>query len=311
MSDLKSKAWVKKYKPKDLSQYIFQSEKHKKLIQNIVDDDMSGHVMLSGIQGTGKTSLSDILLDELNINPADVLRIKASDGHKIENIRTTIYDFITIVPHGDYRVVQFEEMDALSHPAQMSLRMMMEDCIDYAKFICTCNYIHKIIPALKSRCLYQLDFKAPDKTALTKRIIEILLSEKIKFDPQIILKYVDICYPDLRKVIQTVQQHCVNGELLDPSSDADNDDYKFKFLELLETDDWSGIRSIICAQVSNDEIESVYRFLYENLDKSKKFKAKDKWEAGQVMIADYLYKDAAVSDREINISALFIELSML
>jgi len=311
MSDLKSKAWVKKYKPKDLSQYIFQSEKHKQLIQNIVADDMAGHVMLSGIQGTGKTSLSDILLTELNINPADVLRIKASDGHKIENIRTTIYDFITIVPHGEYRVVQFEEMDALSHPAQMSLRMMMEDCIDYAKFICTCNYIHKIIPALKSRCLYQLEFKAPDKTALTKRIIEILLSEKIKFDPQIILKYVDICYPDLRKVIQTVQQHCVNGELLDPSSDSNNDDYKFKFLELLEADDWSEIRSIICAQVSNDEIGSVYRFLYENLDKSKRFQAKDKWEAGQVMIADYLYKDSLVADREINISALFIDLGRI
>lgn len=308
MSDLQTKLWVKKYKPTNLSQYIFQNDSQKKLIQSIIDEKLVGHAIFSGIQGTGKTSLSDIIVHELGIDPSDVLRINASDENSIDIIRNKVVNFISVVPNGDYRVVQFEEMDALSHSAMSGLRTIMEDYVDYAKFIFTCNYIHKVIPALKSRCQYQLDFKSPDKTAITKKVIEILLAEKIKFDPQIILRYVDICYPDLRKVIQTIQQHCVNGELLDPSTDTDNDDYKFKFLELLEQDDWPGIRSIICDQVSNDEIESVYRFLYENLDKSKKFQTKDKWETGQVMIADYLYKDSLVADREINVSALFIEL---
>lgn len=310
-STLKSKSWAMKYKPADLSQYIFQNDNHKKQIDALISGNMSGHVLLSGIQGTGKTSLSDILLCELNVDPSDVLRINASDETSIDVIRNKVVNFISAVPNGDFRVVQMEEADYLSPNGQAALRGILEEYIDTAKFIFTCNYVHKIIPALKSRCLYQLEFKSPDKTNVLRRIIEILLAEKIKFDPNTIEKYVNICYPDLRKIIQTVQQHCTNNELLDPSDSESNDDYKFKFLELLEKDDWEIIRNLICKQVSNDEIDSVYRFLYDNLNKSPKFKSKDKWETGIVYIAEYLYKDSLASDREIILTALFIELGRI
>ena len=221
-SNLKSKSWAMKYKPNDLSQYIFQNNNHKNQIDTLISDKMSGHMLLSGIQGTGKTSLSDILLYELKVDPTDVLRINASDETSIDVIRNKVINFISAVPNGDFRVVQMEEADYLSPNGQAALRGILEEYIDTAKFIFTCNYAHKIIPALKSRCLYQLEFKAPDKTDVLRRIIEILLSEKIKFEPSTIEKYVNICYPDLRKIIQTVQQHCVNGELLDPSESESN-----------------------------------------------------------------------------------------
>ena len=312
MSDLKSKLWVKKYKPINLSQYIYQDDNQKKIINSIIDKELSGHILLSGIQGSGKTTLSNLIISELKFDPSDILRINASDETSIDVVRNNIMNFISVSPtNGDYRVIQLEEFDYMSKNAMAALRNIMEDYIDNCRFICTCNYTHKIIPAIKSRMFAEINFKAPDKTAIIKRIIEILLAENIKFEPATILKYVDICYPDLRKVIQTVQQNCVDGILLDPSESDSNDDYKFKFLELLEQDNWQDIRSIICQQVANEDIESVYRFLYENLDKSVKFKKRDAWESGQVMIADYLYKDSLVADREINLSALFIDLGRI
>lgn len=311
MSQLKNKAWVHKYKPTSLSEYIFQNSKHEQLVNTIIEENMPGHILLMGIQGTGKTSLSNILIHELGINPSDVLRINASDENSIDIIRNKVISFISTIPHGDYKVVQMEEADHISINGQSALRVVLEEYADSAKFIFTCNYGHKIIPALKSRCTHQLEFKSPDKPNVMKRVIQILLNEKVKFDPDLITKYVDICYPDLRKIIQTVQQNTINGELVDPSEIESNDDYKLHFLELLETDNWSEIRNIICQQVSNDEIESVYRFLYENLHKSKKFQKTENWESGQVMIAEYLYKDAIVTDREINLSALFINLGKI
>jgi len=311
MSNLSTKLWVKKYKPTNIKEYIFQNDKQKKLVESIIEEDMVGHALFSGIQGTGKTSLSDVLIHELGVAESDVKRINCSDETSIEVIRNKVVNFVSCIPDGKYRVVQLEECDFLSFNAQASLRVLLEDYVDHAKFILTCNYIHKIIPALKSRCQYQFDFKAPDKKSTVMRVIKILMDEKIEFDKNLIMPYVDACYPDLRKTIQTIQQHCVNGVLLEPSSVGEGDDYKFKILEYLEKNNWQSMREIVCAQVSDDEIVSVFEFLYKNLDKCKKFKETEAWEQGIVMIAKYLKNDTTIAIREINLAALFIELGTI
>jgi len=76
-------------------------------------------------------------------------------------------------------------------------------------------------------------------------------------------------------------------------------------------DKWNEARKLACTNVSDDEWDGVYRFLYENLDKSKKFSNKENWDAGIVTIANHLYKNAIVSSPEINAAAMFIELSQV
>lgn len=310
-NSLKNKLWVEKYKPLTLSNYIFQNTEHENIINNAISQNLPGHILLSGDAGTGKTSLSNLIISTLNIDPIDVLKINASDENSVDIIRNKILNFITIVPNGDFRIVQLEEADYLTPNAQAALRQILEEYVDHAKFILTCNYVHKIIPALKSRMNVEVNFKTPDKTKIAKKVIDILLTENINFQPDLVFKYIDICYPDMRKTLQTLQQHCVDNVLLNPTNNESNSDYKFKFLELIEKDNWQESRELICSQVTNDETESVYRFLYENLSSSKKFKEKENWEIGQVKIAEYLYKDGLVWDREINLSALIIELGMI
>jgi len=311
MSDLSSKLWVKKYKPTTIQDYIFQNDQQKALVQSIVSEDMVGHALFSGIQGTGKTSLSDVLVNELKVLPSDVKRINCSDETSIDVIRGKVVGFVSVIPDGKYRLVQLEECDFLSFNAQASLRVLLEDYVDQAKFILTCNYIYKIIPALKSRCQYQFDFKSPEKKSTVLRVLKILMAENITFDKKLIMPYVDACYPDLRKTIQTIQQHCVDGVLLEPSSVGSGDDYKFKILEYLEKNDWKAMREVVCAQVPDDEIVGIYKFLFENLNKCKKFKDYEAWGEGYVMIAKYLHRDSTVAIRETNLAALFIELGTI
>jgi len=210
---------------------------------------------------------------------------------------------------GDFKVVQLEEADYLTHNAQAVLRQLMEEYADVARFIMTCNYDHKIIPAIKSRC-QQFRFHAFDKDDIAERIAMVLISEHVKFNEDLLYKYVAAGYPDIRKIINLVQQNVVDENLMSPT-ETEAGDYKFQLLELLATDSWLEIRKLLCANVPAEEWEAVYRFLYENLNKSGRFSNQAKWEEGIVIIADHLYKHGIVADPEINAAAMFIRLAAL
>jgi len=309
MSNLKNKSWVKKYEPTTLDSYIFSSDTQQKLIQKIIDNRLDAHVLLTGAPGTGKTTLSNIIINSIQIDDSDLLKINASDENSVDIVREKIINFITTIPNGDFKVIQLEEADYFSLNAQAILRKILEDYEEQCKFIITCNYVHKIIPALKSRCRYQFEFKSPNKKSIQKFAVNILLKEKIKVDPKIFNKFISIYYPDIRKIIQSLQLHSIDGVLIEPKEADGNDDYKIKLIEYLDQNDWKSMRELVCDQVNDSEIESVYRFLYENLEQCKKFeKYNENWKTGQILIAESLYKDAIVSDREINLSMLFLKL---
>ena len=302
--------WVEKYRPAILDEYIFHDASHKKSFQQMVQDRTIPHLLLSGVQGSGKTTIAQILITELNVDPTDVLLINASDENSVDVMRDKIKNFITTFAMGDFKVIQLEEADYLSLNAQAVLRKYMEDPNCPARFILTCNYENKIMPAIKSRS-QQFRFKAADRDEVTEFAAKILLSEKVKFNIELLDKYVAVGYPDIRKIINLLQQNSIDGVLQPLVSQAEAGDYKFKLLDMINIDDWDGARKLACANVASEEWDDLYRFLYENLDKSKKFNKKENWEAGIVIITDHLYKNAIMADLEINAAAMFIRLSQV
>jgi DNA polymerase III delta prime subunit len=268
------------------------------------------HLLLSGVQGSGKSTLSSVLLNELNVDPIDVLSINASDENDVDTMRNKIKSFISTYAMGDFKVVRLEEADYLTPNAQGVLRAMMEDYADVARFILTCNYENKIIPPLKSRCQH-FRFAKPDVDDVKVYVYEILTSESVKFTGALLEKYVAIGYPDIRKIVNLLQQYTIDGKLQPPETKGETKGYKFALLEHIETGNWIDARKVVCAEVAREEWEDVYRFLYENLDKSPSFSSRDKWEAGIVVIADHLYKHSIVADPEINAAAMFIRLGQL
>jgi len=225
-------------------------------------------------------------------------------------MRTKISNFVKSIPMGPFLVVQLEEFDYLSPGAQAILRSVMEDYSATCKFICTCNYANKIMPALKSR-MYSFEFKAPIVDDVTAYAAEILFNEDIDFDIDVLDTYINAYYPDVRKIINSIQQNTSENNKLNPPTGKDQSDWKYKIIDLISVDDWNGIRSLIQSDVPGNEIELVYRYLYEHIHESKKFNTDQLRDQAIVLIASYLYKHSLVADTEINIVALFIELTLI
>jgi DNA polymerase III delta prime subunit len=310
MSTDKHAIWSEKYRPKNLAEYVFHDEGLKNAVAKMVSDGSIPHLLLSGVQGSGKTTLSLALINELNIDPMDVLTINASDENDVETMRTKIKSFISTYAMGPFKVVRLEEADYITLNGQAVLRSMMQDYADVARFILTCNYENKIIPALKSR-LQHFRFAKPDRDAVLEYAATVLVQERVKFTADLLEKYVAIGYPDIRKVINLLQQNTHDSRLQPLQAAGEAGDYKFKLLELIETGSWVEARQVACAEVAREEWEDVYRFLYENLEKSPSFSSKEKWESGIVIIADHLYKHGIVADPEINAAAMFIRLEQV
>ena len=302
--------WVEKYRPTELSEYVFHDDKQQKAFERFVADQTIPHLLLSGVQGSGKTTIAKILMSHLDIDPMDIMVINASDENSVDVMRDKIKNFVMTFAMGSFKIVNLEEADYITPNGQAVLRRLMEEYSEQVRFILTCNYENKIIPAIKSRCQH-FRFKASNQDDITEYVCKILLAENVKFDLDLLDKYVAVGYPDIRKIVNLLQQSTNDGVLGDISQTGEDSDYKFALLDALNDDNWQQARTLACGNVAAEEWEDVYRFLYENLDKAPKFQDQSKWEEGMVIIAEHLYKHSLVADPEINAASMFIQLGMV
>lgn len=301
--------WSIKYRPKTLDDYIFKNDEHRALVERWVDEKSIPHIFLKGHRGTGKTSLALLLKALLNIEDTDFLVINASDENSVETIRNKVKNFVSTFSFGDFKIVLLDEADYITPSGQAVLRNMMEEFSDNARFILTCNKPQKIIPELKSRC-QELEYQSLDRDQMLERAAIILSKEKVKADIDDVEAYINSCYPDFRKVIETLDQNSVNG-VLTPfiESDEEISDYQMKIVEMIETDTYSSVREAMSAVVSDDEWDEVYKFMYDTLHELGKFKGDfDKWSQGIIIIADHLFRHTQGADAEITAAAMFLRL---
>jgi replication factor C small subunit len=308
MSEI-SKLWTEKYRPSTLDGYVFQNEGQKEQIQAWVDAKDIPHLLFSGGAGIGKTTLAKILINAMNIDPFDLKEINASRDNSVEYIRETITGFVSTMPFGEFKVVLLDEADYLTLNAQAVLRNLMEKFADTAKFILTCNYPYKIIPALHSRCQgFHID--KIDHTEFTARIATVLVTENVEFDLDTLDSYVKATYPDLRKCLNSCQQNSLTGVLRTPTgSTASSADYKLAMVDLFKKGKVREARTLLCSNVQAEEINDVFRWMYDNLDIwSKTDQGQD---AAIMIIKQGLLNHAVIADAEVNLAATLVELSQI
>ena len=164
--------WVEKYRPKTIDEYVFRDEQQKKQVQQWIKEKTIPHLLFSGNAGIGKTTLAKVLFNELEVNDLDILEINASRTNSVDDIRNTIINFVQMIPFGAYKVVLLDEADYLSPNAQAALRGVMEEYHTTSRFILTCNYPNRVIPALHSRC-QGFHIERIDQTEFTTRVAKI------------------------------------------------------------------------------------------------------------------------------------------
>ena len=298
--------WVEKYRPSTLNGYVFRDNNQRQQIESWVKEKTIPHLLFSGNAGIGKTTLAKILLNLLEVNDLDVLEINASRVNSVDDVRNKITNFVQMIPFGDFKVVLLDEADYLSHNAQAALRGVMEDYHTTARFILTCNYPNKVIPALHSRC-QGFHIEKVDVTEFTARVATILVEENIEFDLDTLDTYVKATYPDLRKCINMVQMNSIDGALKAPSQgDQGSSDYKIQMVELFKAGKISQARKLVCGQARPEEMEEIYRWLYDNV---VLFGSDEAQEKAILIIKQGLVDHTLVSDPEINLAATMIRLS--
>ena len=144
--------WVEQYRPNDVDGYVFRDEAQRTQVKQWIKEGSIPHLLFSGAAGIGKTTLAKILINQLGIDEYDLLELNASRENNVDTVRDRITNFVQTMPFGKFKVVLLDEADYLSPNAQAALRGVMESYSETARFILTCNYPHKIIPALHSRC---------------------------------------------------------------------------------------------------------------------------------------------------------------
>lgn len=301
--------WTEKYRPKTINQYVFRDGHQRVQVESWVKDGSIPHLLFSGAAGIGKTTLAKVLCNELGVEDYDVLEINASRENNVDTVREKIINFVQMMPFGPFKVVLLDEADYLTPNAQAILRGVMEQYSNTSRFILTCNYPNRIIPAIHSRC-QGFHVEKTDQTEFTARAATVLVEENVEFDLDTLDTYVKVTYPDLRKCLNMLQQNVSEGKLVAPStSDAGSADYKIEMVELFKAGKIKEARKLVCASARPEEMEDIMRWLYTNLDLFGQ--DDDTKDQALLIIKQGLVDHTLIADPEINLAAVLVKLARL
>jgi len=298
--------WVEKYRPQNIDDCILPEGLKQNFKQFIASGELPTFLFCGGA-GVGKTTVARALCNEID---AEYMFINGSEESGIDVLRTKIKNFASSISlEGRTKVVILDEADYLNaNSTQPALRAFIEEFSNNCRFIFTCNYKHRIIEPLHSRCAV-VDFKVEGKdkpkmaAQIFKRVCTILKQEGVEFDEKVISELVLKHFPDFRRIINELQRYSVSGKIDTGILVNLNDESFVDLVANLKSRNYSEVRKWVGKNSDVDSVE-IFRNLYDT--------ANEKMEPASIpnlvlILADYQHKAAFVADHEINTMAALTE----
>jgi replication factor C small subunit len=306
--DEKEYVWVEKYRPKKIDDIILPDYLKDNVKSWIKDGEIPNLMLISKSPGLGKTSLSHVIINELD---AEALFINASLESNIDTLRNKILGFVSTSSFDNRpKIVVLDEADYLNaNSTQPALRGFIEEFSKNARFILTANYKDKIIEALRDR-LYEIDFDIifNENKELIKDVYlrnkAILDNEGVSFKPEDLKHIIKKYFPSNRKIVMKLQQHTHNKVLNLHKESTDNENVLKDIIESILEKDFEGVRKTLPLM---SDPSMIYTLLYENLDSFPI----EKRPPVVLTIAKYQANDPLVRDKLVNAIACLTEIMQL
>lgn len=248
--------WTEKYRPETLESIVGNNQVKSTLL-NLISKNQLPHLLLYGGPGVGKTTTIRALITSMFGKSHglmdNVLELNASDDRTIKTVREDISDFVSSSTirntangwdqlirsknnqtenqhiNSSLKLVVLEEVDSFIYDAQFCLRGLLELYSDHARFLMTCNNVHALLPALRSRCC-EFYFRPLNPEDLKTHLEIILRREGIDMHRDHLQKIIHFADGDLRKAISKLQSQLLAQSSLParlPQLDGDKDTVAF------------------------------------------------------------------------------------
>lgn len=299
--------WVEKYRPRTVADCILPQEL-KKAFQGFVDSGTIPNLLLTGTQGTGKTTVARAMCEQLG---CDYIIINGSMNGGIDTLRNEIQQFASTMSFsGGRKMVILDEADYLNaQSTQPALRNFMEEFSRNCGFILTCNFKSRIIEPLHSRCSI-VEFKIPPKEKpvlageFYKRILNILSTEGVEYNKNVVGELITRHFPDWRRIINELQRYSVSGKIDSGILVNLSDEHFTQLITILKDRRFNDMRKWV-AESSDIDSSVLFRKIYDALNTIAKPVSIPQ---AILILADYQYKAAFVADQEINLVACLSQL---
>jgi len=302
--------WIEKYRPESVNQVLLPKKEKDFFLKLVEEKEIPNLLLYSSSPGVGKTTIAKALVNDIK---SDYIYINMSLESGIDTLRNRISKFATSYSmfgenEGGKKICILDEFDGSTPQLQAAMRGFMEEFQDSCRFILTCNYVTKIIEPLKSRCqpvdfnMMSIEAQQELKPTITKRLCGMLKYEKIEFKKETIANIVETFYPDIRKMIGLLQQYSKTSGMIDIGI-LDVEKVDVEFYNMILKRKLTDARKYVIER--NYNFSEMYRNLFDNfiplLEKSIQGQA-------ILIIAEYMYRDSFVIDKEINFTACLLEI---
>lgn len=298
--------WVEKYRPQTVQDAILPKHLERTFLQFVERGEIP-NLLLCGSAGVGKTTVAKALCEQMGY---DWIILNGSSEGDIDTLRNKITNFASTVSFGGGgKVVIYDEADYLTAVTQPALRNFIEEFSKNCRFIFTCNYKNKIIPALHSRCSV-IEFNIPkdEKPALAgnffKRVTDILALEEVEFEQKTVAGIVSKFFPDFRRTLNELQKISIGGRIDNEAANNSGDIEIKAVVDYCKQKDFQRMRKWVADTIHTTDAQDIYRKVYDSMND---YMQPQSIPLVVLKIADYQYKNVHVADQEVNMVAFFTE----